>query len=499
MTRIPIDMSGWQKTNMVPGGKQGEVRVRGGLNLRVSGFTSGSGFVGPKWGRPVAGGQYAIKPQSDDIMRIYAVGVDSSGDTRIQCWDEDFNIKWSDLRVLQQGEPDFATWAVVSGFLFCSSPSFATCYAYQGGAFMVANADDDPDDGFTTLPIPRGICVEWGGRLVIAADDVVYFANPGNPFRFISTNFVDPPGGSIRAMYNLQGMLIICTTNGVYGLPQEAGLRRDVVGSWQRLGDYQCTSYGQTVEQLGIVWGVSSEGLTSVYPQGVSLDINQSDGVRWHGPRMVSENWRRRAKLMRYGDDAVGLVVEEDAAMFVFFPEERFGSWWIMAGASLGRFAGSVNVSDGAVWLFEDRDISSDAYIWSMEGQRNEWEIIDAGLSGDVYFDSPDGSPVLRKMHVSTTASPAADVFLAVSGKPLKTKAGSSRGVIVGTSVWGSGGDTLEEEEMRSRALHTASRRDSHTMEVGIAANLTAGAQGLTIKMTAVAEVRGAGAKRETN
>lgn len=477
---VPAD--GWNKTNLVPGSQPGTFRSR----KAVYKIANGNKYY------PV-GGSYTYRSQIDDVVRTYTVSTSSGFSTTLSGTDEAAATTQTDGIIMSAGRPEIVTWALVNGVIFCTSPSFSTQYAYQGGNMWEAASEDDPDDDYTTIPIPRGICVEWAGRLVISNDDVIHIADPRNPFRFISTNVLASTGGSIRGMYSVEGTLIICTTNGAWGLAQEYGLRRDVKDSWQKLSSYKCLEYGQTVEYNGIIWGVTQEGITAVTPSGANVDVNQSSGVRWHGERFSSPNWRTEGRLVQLGGAGIGLVTSARNALFALMPEERFGSWWY-SDASVDYFnVRSVGWDSSGDLVFYHNSSTGGSQVFKLIGNRSLREpTVYASLSGSTREHNVEASPVMRKVHVASDLAGDGSAFLAVQSMALQSKTPPARGIVFGTSEWADG-TKYQETEVRSRALHTNFRSDDHEIEVGVTE------ADAVLRSELVVEFHGVGKHRDTN
>lgn len=489
MPRHTVDTSSWNRTNLLPGSEPGTLVSRGAL-VSLS--------VGSAFSSYAPGGVYSIRPQQDDIMRNYFVGV-RAGTSLTQIVgnvsdNPPLNQEFCEKTVMNSGAARVVSWAKVDQYLFCCSPDFATHFGIPGAGMFEASEEDvlaaDGSTVYEALPIPRGICVEWAGRLVIAADDVVYFADTGTPFTFLSFNALDPPGGSVRGLHSVNGTLVICTTQGTWALPAEAGMRENVFGQWQKVSDYRCLEYAQTVDFQGVVWGVSERGIQAVYPGGAEVDVNQAEGQRWHGERLRARNWRSVSTLIRFGNLGVGLVDTNRSAMYLFQPQYSAGSW-MRSDPPAGDWFSTV----GVFYLDSGEHVMVTASGRSllMLGNRDDFEtVVNASVSGSTREHNVDRSPVMRKVEAAADCAGDGNIFLAVKGKALKTKEPPARGVICGTSTWGDN-TKLEELEVRSRDLHTSYRSDDHEIEVGV----TEG--GKTLRADMVVHFHGIGRYRPTN
>lgn len=455
MPRHAVPAAGWNQTNMVPS-------TRGLVKSRRSMFEVATSYA--LWPINCA---FSYRPQSDDIMRYYQVGADANGDTYIDGADED-DSSFPDVfhKITQGACPEIVTWAVVDNIIFCASPSFATHYAYMNGSMFEAKKEDSIDELLLTYEIPRGLCVEWAGRLVIAADDVLYIADALHPFTFTIANVQDPPGGSIRGLHSVNGNLVICTTNGVYALPMEAALGPDVLGSWQPVSTYACLNYGHTAVHDGVVWGVSENGLSSIFPAGGEVDVNQDEGMRWYGLRFNDSNWRKGSYLIPLLD-GVALVSPKRKGMFVLSPKARHGSWWEASGDDKMAVKGARLNGDGDQIFYADSSTSTSKQ-WQLVGNRTDDEAnVYASLSGATSEHTVDADPVMRQVQAAAAIGGEGEIFLSVSGKSVKTNAPPACGVIAGTSEWGDG-TALQNLETKSRRITLARRSDHHEIEVGV-------------------------------
>lgn len=470
---------GWDETNTEP------CMLPGHVKSRRSVFVTDTG-------RDVAfGGVFSIIPQQDDIARIYT--VEQSSDTlTLYGYSEDDDFQCAQKELLASGSSPIVTWAVVDNIIFVSSPAFPTHYMLQGGGAWLALSEDienvDGDVLFESMAFPRGICVEFGGRLAVASDNVLYFADAGRPFTFLASNALDPPGGSIRGLHVIGGALVACTATGVYALPQEAATRADVFGTWQRVSDFICTEYGQTVEHAGVLWGLTRNGLQAVYPSAGSVDFNQSFGQRTFGDRMSSQNWASDARLLSVPGEGVAVVPRGRDGFFFFRPEYKHGSWWVSETTpGWMNIRGAARLSDGSMRFY-----TANA-VWSPVGNRQENETtFHAGLSGSIREHTVDRSPVLRKTQFAAGLGGDGSVFVSVRGQSdVDTDSPPARGLVAGTSVWGSG--TSEELEVRSRRFFHSVRTDEPIVEFGVTK------QDVFIRLDATADFKGISKRRPTD
>ena len=486
MTRNLVDANGWNRTNMMPADEPGTVVSRPcylASSLLIGGAAKSVPF----------GGVYAIRPQQDDAVRAYIV-AEEGGTVVLQASTPDTGFVTTTFKELAKGAaPEVVTWAKVDQYMFVTSPGFATHFGIPGGGVYEAVAEDviaaDGSTVYESLPVPRGICVEWAGRLVIASDDVLYFADTGTPFTFLPFNALDPPGGSVRGLHNVNGTLIICTTQGVWALPAEAGMRENVFGQWQKVSDYRCLDYAQTEDFGGVVWGVSKTGITAVYPKGADIFVNQSDGQRWHGERVTARNWRVEGRLVKYADRGVLLASTTRDVAFLLQPQEQAGTWLRSETDNIFSLRSCILDDNGEVLHVSNGSLSA----FRLVGNRSQLEsVVNASLSGTTREHTVDRSPVMRKVEVAADCAGDGEVFLSVKGKNLKSKTPPARGVVCGTSEWGDG-TKLEELEVRSRQMHTSYRSDDHEIEVGV----TEGAKKL--RGDIVVHFHGIGRFRPTN
>lgn len=449
MPRHAVSAATWDKINMTPD------RVRGGV-VDVH-KTHGT--------RMPVGGAFAVKPQTDDLVRIYRV-FGRSGELVLDSYDEDL-VGSTAERVLAPVETvPVVTWAVVDNLLFCSSPSFATHYSFLGGDMWEAASVASDDVLLTALAIPRGLCVEWAGRLVIAADDLLYIADPLSPFTFTTLNAMDPPGGSIRGLHSVAGNLVICTTTGVWAMPTEAALSRDVIGAWQHVSEYSCMEYGQTAVTDSVVWGVSRNGLTSVFPAGLDVSVNQDRfPPNTKLTQITARNWRKNGRVVAC-QRGVALSVP-GVGSFIFRPSEQHGSWWV--GNRL-RFvlAAVVTGSGGEEIFFGDPNDGVAVSPFVVRGNRNEDDgITYGGFAGSTAEHTVDASPVMRRVTVAASGGGATNAFLAVRGNDEDEKEIPVYGVRGGVNLWNDG-EPLEHCGRESVELHCRVRSDDHELVVGV-------------------------------
>lgn len=463
-----VDASAWDLTDLEP--------APGGMAVRRAMVSLGTPPSGYKF---AFGGSY--RPQfTDRVFHIIGLRGTTSASQRVTVHDEDFVAVFS--HTFSGPALDFATVQFGANQQVVSSPAHPMLWSYLGTALDFAAAKERspafPD--YSALTIPTGIAVIWQNRLVVAADDLLYFSGPNGQFRsFVALDFMDAPGGSVRGLHvDGGGNLACCTTQGTYLLPAEAaayGIVTESGAPFQRVSSLPITEYGQTAVWRGVVFALTRHGIASVSGGDYRADLRQL-----RGPRVLADGVRhgidglRGARLTAH--DELGLMVGHSSASCIVRPDMRFHSWW-----TVPNVVGCLEDQDGEVLLLTPSN------VYRPEGSDESG--VEGSMSGSVRTPL-EGSPVLRHIHAGA-ACQGESMRAVVADQSIQTVAGPDHVTTAGTTEWGSG--NYADLEIRSRRSHHSHRGDEHPVEVGFSGAWR------DVSTSVSAEVAGISPRRPTN
>ncbi len=346
------------------------------------------------------------------------------------------------------------SYALVEDEILICSPFFDTYWGVVGSGTIPAEKVASVNPNTTALNVPRGICVGWAGRAVIATPEALYFSDALAPRTFVAENIVNPPGGSIYGLHvNAGGALIVCTSTGVYALPEDAAASGQlVIGIFSKLTDYETISYDSTCSHKGRVYGLTKKGYRLIDEQGSNeteldeLAINHYDEPRIH-----------------FDDYRVGRIFSAPDALVVSIAEylhltdmnTKNRTWWYSFSGEVSGFAlRGVLLEDSGepVYLFYNGP------AWQCG---NRGATIKGSITGNIQL-TPEISPVLRHIEFMSDSYTTYTVHI---NNTSKTKAGFANAPLVGTDTW-TGGTAYREAAKRSRQTDWAVRGDD--INIGI-------------------------------
>jgi hypothetical protein len=470
-----FDISNWDKRNVdvLP---SGELCVREEFRRISSTFT----------GLQVLAG-WTIKCQTTDVVWHYIVTLSSSLGVQLYIVDEN-QVTIQLFTYNSFTPPKDVSLSVIEDQVMICSPDLPALWGIVGSGVVIATSQASVNTMTTALTdIPMGIAVSWAGRNVIATREAMYFSDALYPRTYVGQNAIDPPGGSIYGLHvNAGGALIVCTTTGVYALPEDAAASGQIViGIFSKLTDYECINYRTTASCKGRVYGLTKRGYRVVDDKGsdeVMLDDStvSMPSLSGFSTGRIHFNDYREGKIFG-GHDGVYVWMAGRAISYSNF-SAKMKSWWTTTVSTMiTSFGGMGFENDGTeLFFFVGPHLRCG-------NNGNEADPI-ALVSGRVELP-PELSPVVRYV---TFASDTYESFRFFIRDTLKTATPKQFSPIVGTDTW-EGGTKYIEPRIQSRQTDWALRGDDLVFVLGVSQHPS------KIPSTLDVEFKGPGKKRHTN
>ena len=384
----------------------------------------------------------------DSLQTIILERSFTSGEVDLVCLDENYGEMWR-RDYLCAVRPRSVRFIELGARIILASPDFATLIGYSGGELWEATKGTPYDPRAVALEIPRGIAVASFGRLAIADDDIIHWADPLRPTAFTTNNELNPPGGSIRGMeIDGAGNLVIITTDGSWSVPRSAGFKLDVRGILTRLDEHGVHGWDQTTSWGGGVFALDpGEGLREV-GVGTKLKIGHFQGA---SGTLSSNHFRApdSGESSRVSSSpGFGMMVRGGGGTWFSLGGAK-GSWWTHTAVIEGVIGG-VNGAP-VVWARDG--------LHALGGRHG----VTGGYSGRV--NKPiDTSPKARSVHVGAAAGGVScTVRTDVKGPATKTL--SSRRTI--PLLWGT--EYIPSGSSGSQQFNLNERGDEVLLEVAFA------------------------------
>lgn len=444
-----VDVTGWDKRNVWPL-PSGQPAVRPSFKQVYAAAT----------GRSLVGGFSLRNPRTDAMWHcLFDVASTGTPDCKMRIVDHNF-VELQVLATNSAGVPRAVCCSPVEDQVLITSPDFASIWMLLGGAATRATKKASVNPNTTALQVPRGLSVSWAGRPVVAGPDALYIGDALQVRTFVAENTLSPPGGAIHGLHVAAGgALVVCTSTGVWALPEDAAASGQiVVGVFSKLTDYECVAYNTTAITHGRLFGLTTKGYRTIdeadsdetlldeqvvsrTAPGGRLAFNDYRSGRLlggaHGPIAVQGNFAHMTDLatglrswMHTADTAyplamVGLLQGNDGEELYITP------------TGICRMIGNTEVVNGVA--------------------------VTATLAGRI-ITPPEVSPVLR--HVTFESDTPATLACSVNGT-VKTSSPRQVAPVVGTDWWDVG-LTYREPPMRSQRFIWAERTDDVAVELQV-------------------------------
>lgn len=476
-----VTTDNWSHRNVWPA-TGGDLAVRQGLN---SVYTASGGYV--------MLAAWSVRCVRTDTVWHYLIEYldGSTAPTAvIKILDEDYATV-SSTTLQCSSIPPVCTLATVQDQIFIASPAFPTMRGVIGSGNLVratkVEQPADEDQDLSVIDIPRGICVSWGERLLIADGSVLWASNALQPRSFLAANGSVPAGAFIYGMHvSAGGALLLCTPNGVYGLPEDASSSGQlIIGNWSKLSDHSTTGFGQTAACHGGLYGLTPRGMRRIDVDNavdVLLDEPSVAGGQMASAtvtdpitRIQVADYRQGARMLPgfYGPIvAEGLLYRASTgasgqhAFLRTISATGLRAWTTISG-------GSANTVEGhwpLVGVLEDQS-GAECYaaqtailVPGGDCDRDSNHRV-VGSSRSRVRTPPKASPVVRFVTMATD-SPTARC--AVNGAS-KSAAVPQVAPVCGTHAWDASGLKYSNPRVRSRTFNYALRTDHVGIQVGAA------------------------------
>lgn len=441
-----IDLMQWNKRNLAINGA-GEVGVRPGLR-KVLDVPSGRKFID---------GFSVRNPSTEETIHyLTTVATANDAEARIEVYDEEFQIIQR-LPLNSIGEPRVVTHAVINGQILITSPDFSAVWGVVGGNLQLAEEKDSVNTGTTATPIPRGICVAWGNRAVIAADNAVYFSDPYEPRTFVAGNLAvgDWEGRIYGLTVTSQQTLCVATQDGIHLLPFDAATAGQFADAslFVKANDETALSYDSIVSGRGSTWAITRRGVRGVVGDSRELFISDSSVPRVHGPSADFHDYR----LGRLFGGQSGLWLSIGNLLWHFDQERSFWSWWSAPNVSTFHVRGILKSGVGDEFLVEESDVyrvfgnfDGDAGLTSEGGTS-----VKGGFSG---YLRPEHDSNLQPIAATWASDTTGDIIITHQGKDESVTIDNTEDTPpqipaeVGTGSWGDGDYLIEPRINDGRA-----------------------------------------------
>ena len=300
-----ISTANWNKRNMWINQSE-ELTTRPGQDLICS-FTA---FPAPYQMYPR--GSFTAKSQfADSVQHYVLMGAGSPASRTLEMYVMDENLPDTQRKqVLPLGadRPIRAmTGAVVNGEVIISGPDIPTLWGYSGSGIVVATSELSVNPSIQTLSMPRGICVSWADRCVIAQGEALFISDPYAPRTYTADGFLALPGVVYGLHVTDTGDLVAVTSEGVYSMnSQSVAQGAGIVGSVNKISNYKANDYRQSAMTPFGLYGLTKRGYKRI-------DVETSDEVPLSDRRFV----RSLSDMISFPDYRSGQIFETDTGMAI--------------------------------------------------------------------------------------------------------------------------------------------------------------------------------------
>ncbi len=459
---MKVNTSNFDLRNMAIN-KANELAVRLGLQ-RQADFWAQTGSASDASLDFQALAAFSVKSQFVDDICVYVMGRNWVDDNMyMYIYDEtiEFSNRKQVIPLGKKQDISDVTHAVVNGQLVVSGPEIPTLWGYTGSGMIIAKKQDSANTAVETIDVPRGICVSWTDRCVIASGEALFISDPYAPRTYTAQGIVPMPGFVYGLHVGANGDLIAVTSDGVYALnPQASAQGTAVVGSIQKLSSYRASDYKCSVVGPDGIYGLTERGIARI-------DIDQIEDIKLSDKTYV----RSLTQMIDFPDYRVGQIhrlqkgiavtvtdIDSDAdgdftsGMCVIDLSSGLKSWWTMRG--IWRMVDTITSREGDdffVMQQEDRGGSSRSRssVFNFETIDGDWQgtvggqdvgRLNAYVSGVIASDL-ETSPVVRYVYTSSSAG-GSTMSCAVRGQKFKRNGSlqeypvSANGVVIGTDLW---------------------------------------------------------------
>jgi len=451
----------------------------------------------PLVGRKISAA-FSVKMPFVEELRHYIVDHSTTAvaDPKIRILDEDFN-EWQVHSLYGSKVPEAISLTLVLDQVIISSPDFATVWGIAGSGLVTATKEPSVHTALTVLDVPKGISVNWDQRCVIADGPVLYFSDQsnlavGSPRTFTGANTAIP-GGHIYGLHvTAGGSLVICTTEGVFAMPETAGMTSTITLDIQKLSNHRTLEYNSTCVAKSRLYALTARGYAIV-----DTDTSQEDQLdeayqpRSYFRRVQRPDWRKA----RIVETEAGPIISDEIGAFhsIDIPNQQ-RSWQILThDQEDSKIRATLRRRDGEELIVTEQAIYR--WIGNFDGEQaltSENATTVQGVANKPIPAPPQTSPTLR--HIQAGAdNTSGNILIAHRAKQLDGQApGTQRGLKIGTSDWDAG-STFDTPALRSIRKDFADQTDDLALEVGAENPLT------RLNPTCEVQFKGINPKRPTD
>ena len=456
------NVNGWSKLNIYPL-QSGEYAARPGLRRIHT----------PDAGRKFVGGFSVMNSYTGEVWHyLFDVVSASTSGLRLRIVDDDF-VTWQEFLLGVNVDPRAITHAIVEGEIIISSPDFDTLWGLIGSGIIYAKKVASDNPATTAIDIPRGICTSWCNRVVIANGASLFFSDPisatgGSTRTFVGQSQNQRPAPIFGVHEGANGMLVVLTSRGAYGLDSSAAAV-GIVGSngtpWQILNHHETYTYESSAVIRGRCYALSRAGYLLVDIENDKEEaLDDVMAPRAYGPRISCGDYRS-AKLLA-GDE--GPYVSYGDALSAHALADGLRSWWTCSYNSSFRVRATLRTPDGGEMLLAEDG------VYLLGGNVDGGQLLSseaatqpkAVMSGIVDMD-PAANPTVREITYGAAVGGAGSIYAAVRGDAQSAiPPADTRSLVIGTSSWGATGVIYQSAPMASRRLQFDLNGDDVSIEV---------------------------------
>ena len=454
---FPISIDSFEKQNVIS--FQGAWRSRKAFYSHLT-PTSGTVFVA---------GFSVEMANTGEVVHYLLERSTTTGVGTLYCKDEQYSTI-SSIALGTIPKQVVLTHAVIARQILINGPHLPfPIYGLVGGGMIVATAQASVIPSTTAIPVPLGICCEFGGRVAVAQGSSVHFSDPGiEPRTFVGENVLALPATIYDLYVGPNGMLIMGTADGVYALPSDAaGQGQLTYGFVSKLSPYQSRQYRNTCYSQGRLLGLTQNGVTELGQTLSSVPLVTYAGKRYRsryvGPGMQGDY--RVGSIWQTQDN--GAMISINDSICAVEIQQGLSATWYTSGQALEI----VGICSNDVGM--DLVLTPGFLLESWGNDEFNDNDFAAVCCGTVALD-PANSTLVR--HVTTSSDNVGEsqtLYVGGAAKTATTPAASRQANIIGTSVWSSSAN-FSAPEMRSRRHHVVLRTDEFTLEVGVTGALSA-------------------------
>jgi len=357
--------------------------------------------------------------------------------------------------------------AGVLGEVLIGAPGINTLWGVIGSAAVPAiKVASDNEANTPAIQVPRGMCVRWANRVVVASGRTLYVSDPvavdgGDPRTFTGVNTIARSGAIYGIHVARNGDLVLCQDDGVFSWPVDAAAAVAPIGEWRLACSHRTLNYNSTAMHKGRLYGLTRRGYSLIDVEGaqaVALDEPYSTRTV---ARIARDDWRRE----RMVEGPWGPIVSINGHFLMTDIDRGVASWWSMTHTSENNIiVGTLHTGEGEELLVTSRGIYRIFGNYDGNATTENGSAVEAQFH-NIVESGPESAPVLRRLHWGTDSAVEPSVAIRAT-QHQDTRPEGANGLVIGTNSWG-GGNKYETPKMRSVAVDFAGdRTDDNSIEL---------------------------------